>query len=125
MPFFFSWWILLSHLFTLNMDRKYPLCWAQTKDSRSEWRRLVVKSPLNQYVISLAVFWHGHCHCSQQTDASMNWFNNDEWRIADQSWLRLFSNFFTTSGQYVKNLAPSRGAVLRGLASFHPFFIVK
>ena len=92
-PLFFSWWILLSHPFTLNMDRKYPPCWAQTKDKRSERKRLTLKSLLNQYVISLAVFWDGHCHWSQQTDASMNWINNDEWRIAD-SGSRGYSQFF-------------------------------
>ena len=87
------WRILLTHQFTLNMDRKYPPCWAQTKDKRSEWKRFIVKALVNQHVISLALFWHGHCHCSQQTDASMNSINNDEWRIADPGWLILFSIF--------------------------------
>jgi len=107
------------------MDRKYPPCWAQTKDKRSERKRFIVKALVNQYVISLAVFWHGHCHSSQQTDASMNWLNNDEWRIADPGSRGYSQIFFTTRGQYVKNLAPTRGAVLSGLASFHSFFIVK
>jgi hypothetical protein len=101
MLLFFSWSILLSHLFTLNMDRKYPVRHLTSQQTRPYYLKHFVKSASYRYYCILA----RTLPLKQANEASLNWINNDEWRIADPGWLRPSAIFFTANGQSVKKTA--------------------